>query len=163
MKSMGHIHELIDWVVTICIVRKDKVLLVKHKKQQLWLPIGGHVELDEDPEQALKREVKEECGLEIELIGSSKGGFVTPVSKPLPAPVFLDIHEVTPTHKHIGLMYFARAKSGDVKLAADEHEDIRWFTRADLHNPEFDIKPAILFYCEQALKMDEYVKKSRIV
>ena len=66
---MPHIHELIDFVVDIYIVYKDKVLLIHHKELKKWLPIGGHIELDEDPEEALFREVKEECGLEIEVLG----------------------------------------------------------------------------------------------
>jgi 8-oxo-dGTP pyrophosphatase MutT (NUDIX family) len=32
------------------------------------LPLGGHIELDEDPEQALFREIKEESGLEIDIL-----------------------------------------------------------------------------------------------
>jgi ADP-ribose pyrophosphatase YjhB (NUDIX family) len=66
---MPHIHEKIDFTVSLFIVEGEKVLLVHHKKLDRWLPIGGHIELDEDPEQAAYREAKEECGLEIELIG----------------------------------------------------------------------------------------------
>ena len=33
------------------------------------LPLGGHIELHEDPEQAALREAKEESGLEVELLG----------------------------------------------------------------------------------------------
>jgi 8-oxo-dGTP pyrophosphatase MutT (NUDIX family) len=128
-----------------------------------WLPIGGHVELDEDPETALYREAMEESGLEIELIGSAKPQISDPVCKPLPTPVFLDIHEINPAHKHIGLTYFARVKSGSVKLAEREHDDIRWFSREDLRNPKFGIGPAIIFYAENALKMDAYIEKSKIV
>jgi len=37
-----------------------KILLVDHKKAQLWLPPGGHVEVDEDPLETVKRECLEE-------------------------------------------------------------------------------------------------------
>ena len=64
---MPHIHELIDFTVGVYIVHDSKVLLVHHKKFDKWLSVGGHIELHEDPEEALFREVKEETGLEIKL------------------------------------------------------------------------------------------------
>ena len=54
------------------IIKNDSVLLHYHKKIKLWLPPGGHVELNEDPVQAVHREVLEETGLKIEVINSSK-------------------------------------------------------------------------------------------
>lgn len=68
---MPHIHEKIDFTVSLFIVQDGKVLVIHHKKLGQWLPIGGHIELDEDPEQAAYREAREESGLEIELIGES--------------------------------------------------------------------------------------------
>ena len=41
-----------------------KVLLVDHKKACLWLPTGGHVEVDEDPKQTVLRECREELGID---------------------------------------------------------------------------------------------------
>jgi 8-oxo-dGTP pyrophosphatase MutT (NUDIX family) len=40
------------------------VLLVHHKRLQLWLPVGGEVEAGETPLEAALRELKEETGLE---------------------------------------------------------------------------------------------------
>lgn len=85
---MGHhIHELIDFAVDVFIVYKNKVLLVHHIEQNKWLPVGGHVELNEDPEQALFREIKEECGLEVEIFGE-KPLVQSPVARFLYPPVF---------------------------------------------------------------------------
>lgn len=39
---------------------KEKILLVDHKKAELWLPAGGHVELNEDPYKTVIRECMEE-------------------------------------------------------------------------------------------------------
>ena len=33
----------------------QKILLVDHKKGLLWLPAGGHVEIDEDPKTTVER------------------------------------------------------------------------------------------------------------
>lgn len=147
---MPHIHKLIDFVVDIYIVYKDKVLLIHHKELKKWLPIGGHIELDEDPEEALFREVNEECGLEIEVLGEkpkvqSKG------TKFLYSPVFLDIHDISDTHKHVGLYYFAKAKSDNVVLNKKEHNEIRWFKEEELDDSKFNLDQAVKFYAKEAL------------
>lgn len=42
----------------------QKILLVDHKKAQLWLPTGGHVDVDEHPQKAAQRECQEELNIE---------------------------------------------------------------------------------------------------
>ena len=42
---------------------EEKVLLVRHHKLGIWLSPGGHVEQDELPHQAAKREFGEETGV----------------------------------------------------------------------------------------------------
>ncbi|MBI2053557.1 MAG: NUDIX domain-containing protein, partial [Candidatus Sungbacteria bacterium] len=64
---MPHIHEKVDFTVEVFMVYGDKVLLRKHDKYKIWLSVGGHIELDEDPNEAAIREVKEEVGLDIVL------------------------------------------------------------------------------------------------
>lgn len=148
---MPHIHELIDFTVDAFIVYNKKVLLILHKKHNMWLAVGGHIELNEDPEAALFREVKEECGLEIEIIGE-KPNIVANGITFLYAPAFLDIHDIIGNHKHISLRYFVRAKSDKVMLSEREHNDIRWFTEEDLDRPEFGINEATKFYATEALR-----------
>ena len=48
---MAHIHEKIDFTVSIFVVQDGKILLIHHRNLNKWLPLGGHVELDEDPEK----------------------------------------------------------------------------------------------------------------
>ena len=48
--TMAHIHEKIDFTVAIFVVHEGKVLLIHHRNLNKWLPLGGHIELDEDPE-----------------------------------------------------------------------------------------------------------------
>ena len=148
---MPHIHELIDFTIVAWVVYKDRVLLIHHKTLNKWLPLGGHVELDENPEEALFREIKEESGLEVEILGE-KPSIEAEGRKFLYSPTFLDIHDISNTHKHIGMVYFAKAKSDDIKLAEAEHNEIRWFTENELGNPEFNLQPDVKWYAREALQ-----------
>ena len=59
---MPHIHEKIDYCVEVFIVYKNKILLRMHDKLGIWLSVGGHIELDEDPVEAAIREGREGVG-----------------------------------------------------------------------------------------------------
>lgn len=146
---MPHIHELIDFTVAFYIVHDDRVLLVNHPRYQKWIPPGGHIELDEDPEQALYREIAEETGLEVEIL-STKPDVEAPGIKFLLTPNYLDIHEANPPHKHVGLVYFAKSKNGEAILS-DEHEEIRWFGRDELDDVSFGMGAEVRFYAQAAL------------
>ena len=105
---MAHIHEKIDFTVDVFIIYDKKVLLIFHKKHNMWLQIGGHIELNEDSDEALFREVKEECGLDIEIIGEKQPKFEMKGTKFLYAPAFMNIHDINETHKHIWLFFFSK-------------------------------------------------------
>jgi 8-oxo-dGTP diphosphatase len=45
--------------------KNKKVFIVHHKKANLWITTGGHIEKDESISKALSREVKEELGLSL--------------------------------------------------------------------------------------------------
>lgn len=147
---MAHIHEKIDFTVAIFVVHQNRILLILHKRLGKWLPLGGHIELDEDPEQAAHREAKEESGLDVELIGE-RPPTTGPGTRALIAPRFLDIHRISETHEHIGLIYWARPRSGTVQLAAEEHDDIRWCSREDLPRLNPPMSEAVTWYCLKAL------------
>ncbi len=150
---MPHIHKDIDLTVVVYIVHKNKVLLCFHKKLGAWLPIGGHVELNEDAEEALFREILEECGLKVKLLVAPLP--VVPdaqFTKFLPVPSYFDIHSITMDHRHMNLIYFGVSESNETKLAEAEHDSLRWFSAEELDNPEFNVWPTIKFYAKEALK-----------
>jgi 8-oxo-dGTP pyrophosphatase MutT (NUDIX family) len=147
---MAHIHEKIDFTVAVFIVRDGKVLLVHHRKLDKWLPIGGHIELDEDPEQAALREAREESGFEIELVGD-RPPTTEPGTRALVAPRFLDIHRITNTHEHIGMIYWARPKFGTMTLAEAEHHGIRWAGAEELDELRPAMSGAVKWYCRKAI------------
>lgn len=148
---MAHIHEKIDFTVAIFIVHEGRVLLIHHRGLNKWLPVGGHIELDEDPEQAALREAREESGLEIELLGE-RPPTTGNGTRALIAPRFLDIHYISDTHDHIGMIYWARPRHGELKLAPAEHHDIRWCTADDLGQLRPPMSDAVKWYCLKALE-----------
>jgi 8-oxo-dGTP diphosphatase len=146
---MPHIHELYDFVITVFIVHEDKVLLVNHPRYSKWIGMGGHIELDEDPEQALFREIQEETGLEVEIL-SHKPGFSSPNTKILYPPNFFDVHDANLPHRHIALIYFAKAKSANAVLSS-EHTELKWFNKAELQDERYKLEPSVIFYAEHAI------------
>lgn len=148
---MAHIHEKIDFTVVIFVVQDGKVLVIHHRKLDKWLPLGGHIELDEDPEQAALREAREESGFEVELLGE-RPPTTAPGTRALIAPRFLDIHRISPTHEHIGMIYWARPRSGALALAAAEHHDIRWCAAVDLDHLQPPMSEAVKWYCHRAIE-----------
>jgi 8-oxo-dGTP pyrophosphatase MutT (NUDIX family) len=129
------------------------VLLRKHDKYQIWLSVGGHVELDEDPNQAAVREVKEEVGLDIELYdnGIHPTAFTETYTELIP-PVFMNRHRINPTHEHISMTYFARTKTDKLMLSETEKTDnCRWFTSEDIKLAT-DINSDIKHYALKALE-----------
>ncbi|MBI3875500.1 MAG: NUDIX domain-containing protein [Verrucomicrobia bacterium] len=148
---MAHIHEKIDFTVAIFVVHRGRVLLVHHRKLDKWLPLGGHIELDEGPEQAALREAKEESGFDVELLGE-RPPTTEPGTRALIAPRFLDIHRITDTHEHIGLIYWAQPKNGALALAAEEHHDIRWVRAEELSALQPPMSNAVKWYCLKAIE-----------
>ena len=161
---MAHIHEKIDFTVAIFVVHDGKVLLIHHRQLDKWLPLGGHIELDEDPEQAALREAKEESGLDVELL-DERPPTTSPGTRALIAPRFLDIHRISDTHEHIGMIYWARPAVAPpshggahgvtrpaLSLATEEHHDIRWCNAADLDRLIPPMTDAVKWYCFRAIE-----------
>lgn len=152
---MSHIHDLIDFTVEVFIVHKNKVLLRKHDKYKVWLSIGGHIELNEDPNEATIREVKEEVGLDIELIPTS---LIPDTDKEkyehLIVPIFMNRHKINEKHEHITLVYFAKSSSKDIQQGEKEiSEDCRWFSLEDLENLEENISKTVKNYAKTAINI----------
>ena len=160
---MPHIHAKFDFVTSAFIIHKGRVLLVYHKNYNEWLPIGGHIELDEDPQQALVREIREESNLKVRILG-----FCPPVKeqgvKPLITPAFMDVHRVSKSHRHIAFVYFATTQSADVILHEKEHYAFKWFSKKDLYDRRYALSKSIRFYCLKALSSAKtFGSKSRFL
>lgn len=150
---MPHIHEKIDFTAEVFIVHRNKVLLRKHDKYKIWLSVGGHIELDEDPVQAAVREVKEEVGLDVKILDTRRYTQDAPDAIQLIPPQFLSKNRVSPTHEHVTFIYFATSDTDVfVNEGAEASEEIRWFTKEELADSKYGITPDFQFYAKTALE-----------
>lgn len=96
---------------------QSKVLLVDHKKAELWLPPGGHVEPAEDPKETVLREAKEELGVEAEFL----------FEEPLFVTVTKTVGNIA-QHTDVSLWYVLKWNPDEpMTYDKEEFNQIRWF------------------------------------
>ena len=112
-----------------------KILLVKHGVYDKWIQPGGHVEEGETPEEAALREVYEETGVKISLIGEK-----FPRENDMIRPLGIMLNRKDNGDRHFDIMYAATPNNIDSDLIiSDESKDIGWFSREELEEiPVFD-------------------------
>jgi 8-oxo-dGTP pyrophosphatase MutT (NUDIX family) len=148
---MSHIHEKIDFTVEVFVVYEKKVLLRKHDKYGIWLSVGGHIDLGEDPNEAAVREVKEEVGLDIELYDTrafGRGGGDKNFQE-LIAPISLNRHTISDTHEHVSSIYFAKSLTDNV-IPEKESDQWRWCAFDEIDSLE-GIRADVAYYAKQAI------------
>lgn len=101
------------------IFREGRVLLVKRMNPPYtFAPPGGRLNVGEDPETGLRREVREETGLEIELLGLAHYWYGSmDGAKP----------------ELLCMNFLAESAEEDVRLS-DEHSASVWASRADIES-----------------------------
>ena len=99
------------FTATGLLVHEHRVALHWHPKLQAWLPPGGHIKDDEDPVQAVLREIQEETGLDAEVV-SAQPLFKLDYPAQVPPPIVIlveDIHDSNEGyHQHIDMIYACR-------------------------------------------------------
>lgn len=152
---MSHIHEKIDFTVEVFIVYQNKVLLRYHEKYKIWLSVWWHIELDEDPVQAVYREVKEEVGLNIILVKPSHviDHQIDDYQELIP-PVFLNRHRINETHEHVTMVYVATTNNDVIVVWEWEKQTpCKWFTVDELRSAEKELRPSIFHNALHALSI----------
>lgn len=122
----------IDLVVTGFVFSNDKVLLIHHNKLNLWLPIGGHIEENETFDNALKREIKEETNLDIEILNMPIIPLEGNIKENLATPFYANVHPVG-DHDHCSLFYICGALNPEELKINKELKAYAWFSKEDLN------------------------------
>lgn len=81
------------------------VLVHQHKRYPVVIQPGGHVDPGEHPWQAVVRELGEEAGIAPEQLQALSPVEFTPGPGQFPAPVGLDVHEVSQGATHTDLIF----------------------------------------------------------
>lgn len=124
-----------DFTATTFVVWQGGVLLHKHKKLGHWFPPGGHVEPSELPDDAAVREVLEESGVPVALIGERALPLTEPRQLIRPRGVQLETISLTdgvPDHEHIDLIYFAKPFPGYRGSLLETDKTLGWYDAAGL-------------------------------
>lgn len=156
---MAHNNFYLDLCVDTYIVEGDAVLLRLHEKYNYWGAPGGHIDAGEDVNEAALREVWEEVGLRVELVGPR--GWQqqdTETNKDLVPPLFVNRHAITPTHDHSSFTFAARATSRLInpQTEADQGTDCRWLTKVqldELRDSDERLRPETYRYATMALAL----------
>ena len=100
----------------------EHLLLVDHINAQLWLPTGGHVEPEEHPRDAVRREAKEELAIEAEFL----------VDSPVMITSTLTVGK-TSGHTDVSLWYALKGnRFVDITFDTREFRSVHWFHKDDV-------------------------------
>ncbi|MEM3640740.1 MAG: NUDIX hydrolase [Candidatus Bathyarchaeia archaeon] len=123
------------------ITSKDKILLAKRRSEPAkgkWSIPGGLVELGENVEEAVIREVKEETGLEVE-----KPKLIDVVNN-------ISIDENGKIKYHFVILdYFVKLKGGEPK-ASDDAEELIWVSLDEAE--KYDLTKTLRIFLQRNMK-----------
>jgi 8-oxo-dGTP diphosphatase len=85
-----------------------------------WDIPGGFLEAGEHPEEGVRRELREETGLEIEVVSL--------------VGIYMDTYGPPPSDDTLNFYYECRVVSGEMR-AEDDVEELDWFDPLDLPGP----------------------------
>ena len=125
-------------VGAICLIERpdDSILLVRQVYRHHWGVPGGLLEKGEEPSDAVRRELMEEVGLAVDLVGE-------------PAVV------VDAAAQRVDIVFRARPAAGAdtdaVQPQSPEIAEVRWFPRADLPELQLETTQALVAISRNAV------------
>lgn len=137
------------FTVAVFVAHNGKILLHFHRKLRMWLPPGGHIEKDELPDDAAMREVREEAGIEVELVGERREDVAEP--RQLFRPAGVQLEDIGPDHQHIDLIYFAKPANSTALHEENDGDMTGWYGPDEWD--EMDVNAEVRGWCERALEI----------
>ena len=116
--ACGHLeYPSLSAAVIVRVEKDGKILLARHVQriQEIFTCLAGYVEVGESLEDCVRREVREEVGIEVTDVRYAG-------SQHWPYP------------NQLMLAFRAKWKSGELRLQAEELSEARWFDPSDLPN-----------------------------
>ena len=114
-------------IITGGVVKKDdKYLLVQESKEYCygkWNLPAGHLDSGETIFEAAKREIKEECNLDVELTG------IASIS-----------NRVMEDDEFVSFVFATEVIGGEVKVDHDEILDAKWFTYEEIKSMQDNLR-----------------------
>mgnify|MGYP000170995927 FL=1 len=147
------------FVATVYVVSDGAVALHDHDKLEMWLPPGGHIDRDELPHVAAKREVREEIGQDVDLL-APQGELSSPTVESIPEPQHFLLEDINTCdgevgHQHIDFVFYGRAESREIDPGAGEAppDAWEWFTPADLRDNRDRLEPDVVEIGQRAIEV----------
>jgi 8-oxo-dGTP pyrophosphatase MutT (NUDIX family) len=133
-----------QFTATVYIFHEDKVLLHRHLKHNKWLPPGGHIEANETPPEAARREVKEETGLDICFIEQENLSINAYNGVSFERPFFCLLEHIPESkkeaaHQHMDMIYLATV--ADLSQLEQIPSEFRWMSFEETKMIEAELFP----------------------
>ncbi|ACM20769.1 NUDIX hydrolase [Geotalea daltonii FRC-32] len=123
------------FVASAIIFHNEKVLLLEHKKLGTWLGPGGHIEVNESPDEAVSREIMEETGLKITIVSNCDVNLGTNEAVVLhnPYAVLCELINIpNDLHYHIDFVFICSSNTDQIRHDYREYKNIGWFSKAEI-------------------------------
>jgi len=153
------------FTATVYAVNDGAVALHEHDRLGMWLPPGGHVERDELPHEAARREVREELGLEVDLV-APVDDLSSPTVRSLPEPQHflledINVHDGEVGHQHVDFVYYGTVEAREIDPGNGEApaDRWRWFTATQLRTGE-SLEPDVVDVGLRAIRTVEESDRS---
>ncbi|MCW8114087.1 NUDIX hydrolase [Yersinia intermedia] len=121
----------------IILDENDRILMHFHKKLQMWLYPGGHIEENEEPQEALLREMLEEIGVTPEIMSCQMQGNTSLDLDPtsvteLPVPLTILCEKILEKmggwHWHLDMIYLCILPADLI----DAKGEFKWMTISEI-------------------------------
>ena len=137
---MNFTHKL---AVSAFLFHEDRFLfLLRSTEPRVWAPPGGHLHVNESPEKGIIRELKEETGLDVQVV----------------APLFTWFG-YWKKNRVLSIDYYLKLVRGKIQLS-NEHSDHKWVSLVELRagNP-IRLDPCLDLKVSDFEKAYELIKK----
>lgn len=140
MANLQKFQAKVCWTAAGWLLHDEKVLLIHHKKLNIWLAPGGHVDEGELPHQAAEREFWEEAGIRVLAFSKTQEQIVADEAEELPNPFHSNLHWISQGNYDVrtGVTRENTGPKGYQRKSCEQHLGLCYFVKpADLQQVQF--------------------------